>query len=128
MFDVPLLVQDRDRAAADNQFFDRINPVTTNREPRCGRYHGDARPRRPRRREPFRLGPAAARLDAGPASASRRPSRIARRCHFAAITDEIGATPSLGCLNVELGAAMLRDAAALTTRSRARSSPPTSPA
>ena len=118
MFDVPLLVQDQDRASSDHVSFERRNPVTGAIASRAAAATvADA------------ADAALAAARAFPAWSSCGPS--ARRAGLmraatllearvedftSAMAEEIGATPRWARLNVELGAEMLRDAAALTTQ------------
>ncbi len=118
MFDVSLLVQDQDRAAADHACFERRDPVTGSVASRAAAATvADA------------AGAALAAARAFPAWSACGPGRRragllraaalleAREADLVlAMIEETGATPLWARLNVELGAAMLRDAAALTTQ------------
>ena len=117
MFDVPLLVEGDDRLAFDRVSFERLNPVTGELASRAAAASvADAGTA------------AAAAARAFPAWSGRGPGErragliraatlLEARCAIfvEAMADEIGATEAWAQINVELGAAMLRDAAALTT-------------
>jgi acyl-CoA reductase-like NAD-dependent aldehyde dehydrogenase len=113
-----LLVSDRDLPAADGVVFERLNPITGNVATRAAAASvADAQ------------SAAAAAAAAFPAWSAlgpgRRRARLAaaadaleRRCpeFVAAMADETGATEAWSRFNVALGAAMMREAAALTTQ------------
>ena len=118
MFDVPLLVRDQDRPSSDHLTFERRNPVTGSIASRAAAATvADATDAASAAARAF---PAwSARGPGGRRAGLMRAATLleARREDFtAAMIEEIGTTPRWARLNVELGAEMLRDAAALTTQ------------
>ena len=118
MSDVALLVSDRDLPAADGAVFERLNPIT-----------GDVATRAAAASVADAQAAAAAAAAAFPAWSALGPSE--RRARLAAAADalerrgpdfvaamaeETGATEAWGRFNVALAAAMMREAAALTTQ------------
>ena len=118
MSDVALLVSDRDLPAADGVVFERLNPIT-----------GDVATRAAAASVADAQAAAAAAAAAFPAWSALGPSE--RRARLAAAADalerrgpdfvaamaeETGATEAWGRFNVALAAAMMREAAALTTQ------------
>jgi len=116
--DVALLVSDRDLPAADGAVFERLNPIT-----------GDVATRAAAASVADAQAAAAAAAAAFPAWSALGPSE--RRARLAAAADalerrgpdfvaamaeETGATEAWGRFNVALAAAMMREAAALTTQ------------
>ena len=117
MFEVPLLVQGDDRAAYDHTSFDRINPVTgaiASRAAAATMADAAAAAWAAARAVPGwgRAGPARRRacLMRAAAILEARGAAIVE-----AMADETGATAAWARINIDLGAAMLRDSAALTT-------------
>lgn len=117
MFEVPLLVQGDDRAAYDHTSFDRINPVTGAIASRAAAATME---------DAAAAASAAARAFPGWSSAgpARRRACLMRAAAILeargaaiveAMADETGATAAWARINIDLGAAMLRDSAALTT-------------
>jgi len=116
--DVALLVSNRDLPAADGVVFERLNPITGNVATRAAAASvADAQ------------AAAAAAAAAFPAWSALGPSERRRRLaavadalerrgpdFVAAMADETGATEAWGRFNVALAAAMMREAAALTTQ------------
>ena len=117
MLDVRLLVQGHDRAASDHLCFDRLNPVTgaiASRAAAATVTDASAAASAAARAFPIwsSLGPFERRTRLMRAAAILE----ARGDAFVdAIVDETGATETWARINIGLGAAMLRDAAALTT-------------
>ncbi len=118
MSDVALLVSDRDLPAADGLVFERLNPIT-----------GDVATRAAAASVADAQGAAAAAAAAFPIWSALGPSERRRRLaaaadalerrvgdFVAAMAEETGATEAWGRFNVALAAAMLREAAALTTQ------------
>jgi acyl-CoA reductase-like NAD-dependent aldehyde dehydrogenase len=116
--DVALLVSDRDLPAANGAVFERLNPIT-----------GDVATRAAAASVADAQAAAAAAAAAFPAWSALGPSE--RRVRLAAAADalerrgpgfvaamaeETGATEAWGRFNVALAAAMMREAAALTTQ------------
>jgi acyl-CoA reductase-like NAD-dependent aldehyde dehydrogenase len=113
-----LLVSNRDLPAADGVVFERLNPITGNVATRAAAASvADAQ------------AAAAAAAAAFPAWSALGPSERRRRLaavadalerrgpdFVAAMADETGATEAWGRFNVALAAAMMREAAALTTQ------------
>ena len=117
MIDVALLVRDRDLPAADGLTFERLNPITGEVAARAAAASvEDAQEAAAAAAAAFpvwsTLGPnqRRARLSAAADELERRG-----RDFVAAMADETGATDEWGRFNVALAAAMLREAAALTT-------------
>ena len=118
MSDVALLVSDRDLPAADGVVFERLNPIT-----------GDVATRAAAASVADAQAAAAAAAAAFPAWSALGPSERRRRLAAAAdalerrapefvatMAEETGATEAWGRFNVGLAAAMMREAAALTTQ------------
>jgi acyl-CoA reductase-like NAD-dependent aldehyde dehydrogenase len=116
--DVALLVSDRDLPAAGGLVFERLNPIT-----------GDVATRAAAASVADAQGAAAAAAAAFPIWSALGPSERRRRLaaaadalerrvgdFVAAMAEETGATEAWGRFNVTLAAAMLREAAALTTQ------------
>ena len=130
MMDVSLLIGDQDRAAGDGASFERRNPVTGEVATRAAAATvEDAKAAADAAAAAFpawsALGPSERRdllLDA----ADRLQAEADEFVRVAAA--ETGATAGWIGSNVQLAAGMLREATAMTPRSPARSSPPTSPA
>jgi len=115
--DVTLLVSDRDLPAQGGGVFERLNPIT-----------GDVASRAAAASVADAQAAAAAAAAAFPLWSTLGPSERRRRLaaaadaverrsadFIAAMADETGATEAWGRFNVTLAAAMLREAAALTT-------------
>ena len=118
MIDVALLVRDRDLPAADGLLFERLNPITGEVAARAAAASvEDAQEAAAAAAAAFpawsALGPnqRRARLSAAADELERRGGDF-----VAAMADETGATEAWGRFNVALAAAMLREAAALTTQ------------
>ena len=118
MSDVALLVSDRDLPAADGVVFERLNPITGDVATRAAAASvADAQAAAAAAAAAFpawsALGPGErrARLAAAADALERRGPEF-----IAAMADETGATEAWGRFNVALGAAMMREAAALTTQ------------
>lgn len=117
VLDVPLLVRDRDLPASNGAAFERLNPITGRVASRAAAATpDDAAGAAIAAASAFpnwsRLGPneRRARLMA---AADRIEER--RGAFVASMADETGATAAWADFNVSLGAAILRDAAGLTT-------------
>jgi vanillin dehydrogenase len=117
MYDVALLVHGRDLAGSTGAVYERLNPITGEPATRAAAASvDDARAAAASAAAAFprwsATGPSErrARLDAAAAELERRASDVCQ-----AMAEETGATESWGRLNVSLGAAMLREAAAMTT-------------
>ncbi len=117
MTDVALLVRDRDVPASNGLVFERLNPIT-----------GDVAARAAAASVEDANAAAAAAAAAFPAWSSLGPNERRARLSaaadaiearagdfIAAMAEETGATEAWSRFNVSLGAAMLREAAALTT-------------
>ena len=118
MSDVALLISDRDLPAADGVVFERLNPITGNVASRAAAASvADAQAAAAAAAAAFpgwsALGPSERRrrLAAAADALERRGSDF-----VAAMAEETGATEAWGRFNVALGAAMMREAAALTTQ------------
>ena len=118
MSDVALLVSDRDLPAADGVVFERLNPITGDVATRAAAASvADAQAAAAAAAAAFpawsALGPGErrARLAAAADALERRGPEF-----IAAMADETGATEAWGRFNVALAAAMMREAAALTTQ------------
>ena len=118
MSDVALLVSDRDLPAADGVVFERLNPITGNVATRAAAASvADAQAAAAAAATAFpvwsALGPSQrrARLAAAADALERRGPDF-----IAAMAEETGATEAWGRFNVALAAAMMREAAALTTQ------------
>ena len=117
MLEVPLLVHGGDRTAFDHASFDRINPVTGKIVSRAAAATiGDAAAAAAAAARAFpawsRSGPGKRRTDLMRAAAILEERGAA---FVDTMADETGATAAWARINIDLGAAMLRDAAALTT-------------
>jgi acyl-CoA reductase-like NAD-dependent aldehyde dehydrogenase len=113
-----LLVSDRDLPAADGVVFERLNPITGNVATRAAAASvADAQAAAAAAAAAFpawsALGPGERRrrLAAAAAALEQRGSDF-----VAAMAEETGATEAWGRFNVALAAAMMREAAALTTQ------------
>ncbi len=118
MSDVALLVSDRDLPAADGAVFERLNPITGDVATRAAAASvADAQAAAAAAAAAFpawsALGPSErrARLAAAADALERRGPDF-----LAAMAEETGATEAWGRFNVALAAAMMREAAALTTQ------------
>ena len=118
MSDVALLVSDRDLPAADGVVFERLNPITGDVATRAAAASvADAQAAAAAAAAAFpawsALGPSErrARLAAAADALERRGPEF-----VAAMAEETGATEAWGRFNVALAAAMMREAAALTTQ------------
>ena len=118
MSDVALLVSDRDLPAADGLVFERLNPITGDVATRAAAASvADAQAAAAAAAAAFptwsALGPSErrARLAAAADALERRGADF-----VAAMAEETGATEAWGRFNVALAAAMMREAAALTTQ------------
>jgi acyl-CoA reductase-like NAD-dependent aldehyde dehydrogenase len=116
--DVALLVSDRDLPAADGAVFERLNPITGDVATRAAAASvADAQAAAAAAAAAFpawsALGPSErrARLAAAADALERRGPDF-----LAAMAEETGATEAWGRFNVALAAAMMREAAALTTQ------------
>jgi len=116
--DVALLISDRDQPAADGVVFERLNPITGNVATRAAAAGvADAQNAAAAAAAAFptwsALGPSErrARLAAAAEALERRGPDF-----IAAMADETGATEAWGRFNVALAAAMMREAASLTTQ------------
>ena len=118
MSDVALLISDRDLPAADGVVFERLNPITGDVATRAAAASiADAQAAAAAAAAAFpawsALGPSErrARLAAAADALERRGPDF-----VAAMAEETGATEAWGRFNVALAAAMMREAAALTTQ------------
>jgi acyl-CoA reductase-like NAD-dependent aldehyde dehydrogenase len=116
--DVTLLVSDRDLPATDGVVFERLNPITGDVATRAAAASvADAQAAAAAAAAAFpawsALGPSErrARLAAAADALERRGPEF-----IAAMAEETGATEAWGRFNVALAAAMMREAAALTTQ------------
>ena len=118
MSDVALLVSDRDLPAVDGLVFERLNPITGDVATRAAAASvADAQAAASAAAAAFpvwsALGPneRRKRLAAAAEAIERRADDF-----VAAMAEETGATEAWGRFNVALAAAMMREAAALTTQ------------
>ncbi|MGD0564611.1 MAG: aldehyde dehydrogenase [Roseiarcus sp.] len=117
MFDVALLVHDRDVSASGGSVFERLNPITGEPATRAAAATiEDAKAAAASAAAAFpgwsAAGPGErrARLSAAAAELERRAGDF-----YEAMAEETGATEAWGRFNVALAATMLREAAAMTT-------------